>query len=178
MTSWVVLAEERNRLRRVASALDFAGAALAEAEQVCRYHGPDFEKSGMRQGLPRCDSCKQPFRVRRALDALAGLDIRSYAPASEAATAETKCWLLVGPASKRARQWALANCVPISRATYIDAGDPTTVSRILSAEGVGMTIVYLGGAPSSHNVVPEVRQWLELLVAKGATEIMDDGSGL
>lgn len=44
--------------------------ALDHAEQTCRYHGDRFETSGMLHGLPRCDSCKQPFRVRKALDAL------------------------------------------------------------------------------------------------------------
>jgi hypothetical protein len=45
-------------------------AALEEAPQECRYHGKDFERMGMQWGRPRCDSCKQPWRVVQALVAL------------------------------------------------------------------------------------------------------------
>lgn len=45
-------------------------AALAAAPQTCRYHGNQFDRLGMEYGEPRCDSCKQPWRVVRALDAV------------------------------------------------------------------------------------------------------------
>jgi hypothetical protein len=44
--------------------------ALLNAEQMCQYHGTDFERMGMQRGEPRCDSCKQPFRVKQALAAI------------------------------------------------------------------------------------------------------------
>ena len=53
--------------------LRLAREALAHAEQRCRYHGADFERLGTEpyeRGLPRCDSCKQPWRVVRALAAI------------------------------------------------------------------------------------------------------------
>lgn len=52
-------------------ALAAARTALQHAEQTCRYHGTDFARLGWEFGEPRCDSCKQPWRVTRALDALA-----------------------------------------------------------------------------------------------------------
>lgn len=44
--------------------------ALVHAEAGCRYHGTDFERLGMEFGLPRCGSCKQPWRVAQARLAL------------------------------------------------------------------------------------------------------------
>lgn len=46
--------------------------ALEHAVQVCPYHGADFAAAGVApvSGIPRCDSCKQPWRIRRALKAL------------------------------------------------------------------------------------------------------------
>lgn len=41
--------------------------ALLHAEQTCRYHGTNFEASGTRHGVPRCESCRQPWRVVAAL---------------------------------------------------------------------------------------------------------------
>lgn len=47
--------------------------ALQRAEQTCRYHGADFDRLGREpDGAPRCDSCKQPWRVTRALAAIGG----------------------------------------------------------------------------------------------------------
>jgi hypothetical protein len=34
------------------------------------YHGEDFKKLGFERGEPRCDSCKQPYRVVKALEAI------------------------------------------------------------------------------------------------------------
>lgn len=55
-------------------ALRLAYDALAEAPQQCRYHGTNFAFLGTEpwsaEGLPRCDSCKQPWRVVRALRAI------------------------------------------------------------------------------------------------------------
>lgn len=52
--------------------------ALVHADKLCRFHGERFEVLGMENErtdagwlpIPRCDSCKQPYRVRRALTAL------------------------------------------------------------------------------------------------------------
>lgn len=51
-------------------ALAAAMTALVGAEQTCRYHGVHFDKLGFDRVEPRCDSCKQPWRVRRAIDAI------------------------------------------------------------------------------------------------------------
>jgi hypothetical protein len=41
------------------------------ASARCRYHDPIGNKLGFEpRGLPRCDSCKQPYRVSTALDAI------------------------------------------------------------------------------------------------------------
>ena len=48
--------------------------ALEHDPQRCRYHGSDFERSDLFYGEPRCDSCKQPWRVTRALAALDNTD--------------------------------------------------------------------------------------------------------
>lgn len=54
-------------------------AALVRADKLCRFHGERFEVLGMEREptgdagwlpIPRCDSCKQPYRVRRALQFL------------------------------------------------------------------------------------------------------------
>lgn len=54
--------------------LSIIQAALVNAPTSCRYHGTDWGAlgwEGPRGGdEPRCDSCKQPWRVSRALDAL------------------------------------------------------------------------------------------------------------
>lgn len=49
--------------------------ALTHADTTCRFHGTDFERSGMQSGLPRCTSCQQPWRIVRALAALDRLDV-------------------------------------------------------------------------------------------------------
>lgn len=67
------LAADHARARWAQNALRLAVAALGHESTSCCYHGTDFAKSGMERGLPRCDSCKQPFRVRKALDAAAAL---------------------------------------------------------------------------------------------------------
>lgn len=53
-----------------ASALRCIHDALEHAEQECPYHGSDWERPGFSRGEPRCDSCKQPWRVSRALRAV------------------------------------------------------------------------------------------------------------
>lgn len=54
--------------------LEMVSEVLDNSVDTCRYHGTDFEKLGTepwsRVGLPRCDSCKQPWRVRRARAAI------------------------------------------------------------------------------------------------------------
>lgn len=44
--------------------------ALDNSRKECPYHGSDFERMGFAYGEPRCDSCKQPWRVMRAFRAL------------------------------------------------------------------------------------------------------------
>lgn len=45
--------------------------ALIHAERQCRYHRDQFDFLGTyHDGTPRCESCQQPWRVRRALDAI------------------------------------------------------------------------------------------------------------
>lgn len=71
--------DERTRDdRAVARVLVLAHEALRNAENRCRYHGDNWDFLG-REGYgpqseterePRCDSCKQPWRVTRALDAI------------------------------------------------------------------------------------------------------------
>ena len=51
-------------------ALSLAAHALRHAPNACPFHGVDFGFLGMQRGEPRCDSCKQPYRVARALAAL------------------------------------------------------------------------------------------------------------
>lgn len=51
-------------------AIGLALDALHEAPRRCQYHGKDWEKLGFEWGLPRCDSCKLPYRVDRAINAL------------------------------------------------------------------------------------------------------------
>lgn len=51
-------------------------AALTHAEQTCRWHGSDFERLGLeRWAAPRCDSCKQPWRIAQALAALNRIEL-------------------------------------------------------------------------------------------------------
>jgi hypothetical protein len=56
-------------------ALTWAEEALSHAEQECRYHGGDFGFLGWERqpfvSPPRCDSCKQPWRVTRAREYIA-----------------------------------------------------------------------------------------------------------
>lgn len=55
--------------------LDKILAALNEAPKYCRFHDDNFGFLGYEWpgGPPRCDSCKQPWRVTRALEALSRL---------------------------------------------------------------------------------------------------------
>lgn len=56
--------------RTLCNAVDVALLALADQPTTCRYHGGHFHVLGTEPyepGLPRCDSCKQPYRVHRAL---------------------------------------------------------------------------------------------------------------
>lgn len=54
-------------LTTIVAALGAAEKALEGAEQQCRIHGTDFGYSGFSFSQPRCDSCKQPYRVVHAL---------------------------------------------------------------------------------------------------------------
>lgn len=51
-------------------ALRLAYKALASAPQSCRFHGIDFTELEAWSGEPRCESCRQPWRVSRALAAV------------------------------------------------------------------------------------------------------------
>jgi len=55
-------------------ALRLAYQALTHMDLECRYHHGDFGYLGWNghpyTSLPRCDSCKQPWRVTRALQAV------------------------------------------------------------------------------------------------------------
>lgn len=66
MTRYVAIAEIR--------------AALSAAPYSCPFHGKDFgflgTENGQPGGEPRCESCKQPWRVMVALSALDQLDAR------------------------------------------------------------------------------------------------------
>lgn len=62
------------------SALRLVRDALVHAKQQCPYHGSDLERSGMWCGMPRCESCQQPWRVVQALAALKELSAPSYRP--------------------------------------------------------------------------------------------------
>lgn len=56
--------------RDAAEALRLARLALTHDAQLCRYHGARFDFLGMQFGEPRCESCRQPWRVTRALAAV------------------------------------------------------------------------------------------------------------
>lgn len=45
-----------------------AAAVLKDVPQSCQYHGTEW--SGMRRGLPICESCRQPYRVTKVLAAI------------------------------------------------------------------------------------------------------------
>lgn len=49
------------------AALDVIRAALMKAPQQCLFHGQDWDRLGFDYGEPRCESCRQPWRVVRAL---------------------------------------------------------------------------------------------------------------
>jgi hypothetical protein len=72
------LHEELLALARRAGAaeakLEHAALALKHAPQSCQYHGTDFEKTGMWNGLPKCESCRQPYRVTKVLAAIEGTE--------------------------------------------------------------------------------------------------------
>jgi hypothetical protein len=58
-------------IRAANAVIDQAHRALLSAERTCRYHGTDWDRLGREpNGLPRCDSCKQPYRVVTALLAI------------------------------------------------------------------------------------------------------------
>lgn len=58
--------------------------ALSHAADTCRFHGTRFDHLGMEHGEPRCDSCKQPFRVIAARAALERLFEADRAAATDA----------------------------------------------------------------------------------------------
>jgi hypothetical protein len=47
--------------------------AMSHESLACRYHGRDWDKLGWEHGLPRCDSCKQPYRRTQLLLAAGGV---------------------------------------------------------------------------------------------------------
>ncbi|HEU4544522.1 MAG TPA: hypothetical protein VFR23_25570 [Jiangellaceae bacterium] len=53
--------------REVADVLRVAREALAEMPRECRFHGGYFGHLGFQWGEPRCESCRQPWRVDTAL---------------------------------------------------------------------------------------------------------------
>lgn len=56
--------------------------ALMDLPKVCRFHGDDLERTGMRYGLPNCESCRIPWRAREAWKAYtSALDRRDDADA-------------------------------------------------------------------------------------------------
>ena len=57
-------------LERAQAAIPVIRRALAGEPRACRFHGTDFERSNLAFGLPRCESCRQPYRVAEALAAL------------------------------------------------------------------------------------------------------------
>jgi hypothetical protein len=64
---------ERDEARAKAvdgSTIRLVHSALVGGVQECRYHGKNFGFLGWERAEPRCDSCKQPYRVKRALDQL------------------------------------------------------------------------------------------------------------
>jgi hypothetical protein len=52
--------------------LEHAVLVLKHAPQSCQYHCTEW--SGMRNGLPICESCRQPYRVTKVLAAIEGTD--------------------------------------------------------------------------------------------------------
>jgi hypothetical protein len=58
----------------VRAALTQAETALQHASQECKYHGHNFGKLGWtgaeNTSAPACESCRQPWRVTRALAAI------------------------------------------------------------------------------------------------------------
>lgn len=79
--------------------------ALVNAPTHCRFHQQRWDFLGRERpgGLPRCDSCKQPWRVQRALDAV---DAMARAPQARPSDdvlvngAAVTAWLYVETALK------------------------------------------------------------------------------
>jgi hypothetical protein len=67
------VAQLRDRDRTVAAVTRFVLAALENEPRVCKFHGGDFGRAGMRGGEPECGACRHPWRVVRALQALDAL---------------------------------------------------------------------------------------------------------
>jgi hypothetical protein len=60
--------------------------ALTDLPKVCRFHGVELERSGMRGGQPHCESCKVPWRAKQAWAAFtAAVDRRDRADAARLA---------------------------------------------------------------------------------------------
>lgn len=59
--------------------------ALMDLPKVCQYHGSDFDRTVVTlYGLPRCESCRIPFRAKAAWDAYtAAIDHRDDRPARQ-----------------------------------------------------------------------------------------------
>ena len=51
--------------------------ALAMGPEVCRYHGDRFDFLGMERSEPRCESCREPWRIKQALAALGRIEART-----------------------------------------------------------------------------------------------------
>lgn len=71
MTDLTLNADEERAIRQ----------ALMDLPKECQYHGSDFEKLGMWRTMPRCESCRIPFRAKVAWQAFtAALDRRDDLP--------------------------------------------------------------------------------------------------
>jgi hypothetical protein len=70
---------------------------LANLAGTCRYHGTDFGRLGQEPwGEPRCESCRQPWRATRALEALARYDRSVAAGTLPAGSGETSTEVSTG----------------------------------------------------------------------------------
>jgi len=66
------LVEDERVARDLVPLVRAAADVLKQLPQACQYHGAEFEKSGMRSGLPKCESCQLPYRVHKILTLIEG----------------------------------------------------------------------------------------------------------
>lgn len=118
-------------------------AALSNAPQSCRYHGTDFgfvgTENGQPWGEPRCESCKQPWRVTRALAALDQLDARVIelqAQSRELGRLRGAVSALIdslpGMVLRAVGVWTLFDAVDGQLRTALDLAKPAPVSEAVS----------------------------------------------